>query len=159
MNASVKHADHYTRQFPSPLLAIVCRGVSFVVGGVVGVLLVFTFMDEAILLYVEWGGHNLLWYFGVFSAVLAVARAFVPGPGAKVHDPNAATRVVATYTHHLPRAWRRRGGRCHTPAVRDAFLALFPYKLETLLHEVVSIAVTPPVARFFRGATLCFSSS
>ena len=33
----------------------------------------FTFMDEAILLYIEWGGHNLLWYFGVFSAVLAAS--------------------------------------------------------------------------------------
>ena len=102
-------------------------------GGVVGVLLVFTFMDEAILLYIEWGGHNLLWYFGIFSAVLAVARAFVPGPGGKVHDPNAAMRVVATYTHHLPRAWRKRGGRCHTPARRNVIAERSPENIGTAL--------------------------
>uniref|UniRef100_A0A7S1U8L1 Autophagy-related protein 9 n=1 Tax=Phaeomonas parva TaxID=124430 RepID=A0A7S1U8L1_9STRA len=67
-------ATDYQGSFSRPLLATAGRLLSFISGALVAVLLVFTLMDESILLYTKLWGRNLLWYMGILSATFAVSR-------------------------------------------------------------------------------------
>jgi hypothetical protein len=62
-----------------------------------------------------------------------------------VFAPNAAMRKLVAYTHFLPDTWR---GHCHTYDVRDAFCALFQYKVILFLRELTCIFSTPFVLFF-----------
>jgi hypothetical protein len=92
VNASYEPANVYERQFPTPVLSVVGRCVSYVTGSIVSVLLLLTLLDERILLYVRVWDRNLLWYIAVLSAVLAVSRVFVPSPEDEVLNPDGAMK-------------------------------------------------------------------
>ena len=73
-------ADLYVKQFPSEKLSIMARFVSFIAGSVAFVLALLTIIDEDILLQLELTpGRSVLFYLGVFSAIFATARSFIPG--------------------------------------------------------------------------------
>ena len=73
-------ADLYVKQFPSEKVSIIARFISFISGSVAFVLAVLAIVDEEILLQLEiTPGRSVLFYIGVFSAVFATARSFVPG--------------------------------------------------------------------------------
>jgi len=80
LRASYPFALLYTRQTPKPVLAVLARCAAYISGSVVAVLLLFTLLDESILLYVRVWDRNLLWYVGVFSALFAMSRSLIPGP-------------------------------------------------------------------------------
>lgn len=56
MNSSVVHASDYLKQFPSPILTIVAKFISFVSGGFAAVLIIIAFLEESLL-----EGHIILW--------------------------------------------------------------------------------------------------
>lgn len=61
LHKAYPHATAYTRQCPRPVLAVVARCAAYVSGAIVAVLLLFTLLDESILLYVRLWDRNLLW--------------------------------------------------------------------------------------------------
>jgi len=143
--ASIKHADHYIRQFPMPVPTVIGGGVSFIAGAFIAVLMLFTLVDESILLHIQLYGRNLVWYFAIFSAVLAISRSMVPPLEDTVFNPEKAMRRVATYSHFLPDRWR---GRTHTYDVRDEFGNFFQFKVLLLLKEMLGILTTPFVLMY-----------
>jgi autophagy-related protein 9 len=141
--ASVRHADEYLRQFPAPLPTVVAGGVSFVAGAFVGVLMLFTLLDESILLHIKLGGRDLVWYIAIFSAVLAVSRSLVPPMEAQPQfAPQRAFKKVVAFTHYLPDRWR---GRTHAFDTRDEFSDYLPYKVVLLLRELACVITAPYV--------------
>jgi len=140
--ASIKHADEYLKQFPSPVPTVVAGGVSFISGAFVGILMLFTLIDESILLHIKLDGRNLVWYIAVLSGVLAITRSFASPVEQVAFTPNKVMRRVVAYTHYLPDRWR---AVTHTFDVRDEFNAYFPYKVVLLLRELGCILTTPYV--------------
>lgn len=105
------------------------------------VLLLFTFLDESVLLHVEILGRNLLFYITLFSVFLAVARSLVPNDhNKKLFEPRKMMRKVVTYTHFLPIEYR---GRCHTYETRDMFSSLFELNVFLFLKELGCILLMP----------------
>lgn len=49
INSSVTHASDYLKQFPSPILSIVAKFVSFVSGGFAAILIIIAFLEESLL--------------------------------------------------------------------------------------------------------------
>ena len=78
INKSYAPATAYILSFHNPSIAVLARFFSFVSGSCVAILLLVSLVGESALLYVHVGGHNLLWYLGVFSAAYAGARALIP---------------------------------------------------------------------------------
>ncbi len=141
LRASYPYALQYTRQSPKPVLAVLARCAAYISGSVVAVLLLFTLLDESILLYVRVWDRNLLWYVGVFSAIFAMSRSFIPGPEEEAYGSQEATmQKVAAHTHYFPSRWR---GRCSTQDVRAEFGSLFQYKTALFQLEILSVVVTP----------------
>ncbi|XP_020247558.1 autophagy-related protein 9 isoform X2 [Asparagus officinalis] len=138
MNNSVVHASDYLKQFPSPLISIIAKFISFVSGGFAAILIIIAFLDES-LLEGHIFGRNLFWYAAVFGTVTALSRAAVADE-LQVLDPQGAMSLVCQQTHYMPRKWR---GKENCDSVRQEFETLFQYTGMMLLEEMASILVTP----------------
>ncbi|KAL0554024.1 hypothetical protein IC582_007929 [Cucumis melo] len=138
INSSVLHASEYLKQFPSPIISIIAKFISFVFGGFAAILIIIAFLDES-LLEGHIFGRNLLWYAAVFGTITAISRAAVTDE-ILVLDPEGAMSMVVQHTHYMPKRWR---GKETSELVRLEFENLFQYTGMMLLEEMVSIFLTP----------------
>lgn len=138
INSSIIHASDYLKQFPSPIISIVAKFISFISGGFAAVLIIIAFLDES-LLEGHIFGRNLFWYAAVFGTITAVSRAAVTDE-LLVLDPEGAMSLVVQHTHHMPKRWRSKE---NTDVVRMEFETLFQYTAMMWLEEMASIFLTP----------------
>lgn len=138
INSSLMHASEYIKQFPSPIVSIVAKFISFVSGGFAAILIIIAFLEES-LLEGHIFGRNLFWYAAVFGAITAISRAAVIDE-LLVLDPEGAMSMVVQHTHYMPKRWR---GKVNTEMVRLEFETLFQYTVMMLLEEMASIFLTP----------------
>ncbi|KAG9153990.1 hypothetical protein Leryth_000500 [Lithospermum erythrorhizon] len=143
INSSLVHASNYLKQFPSPIISVVAKFISFVSGGLAAVLIIIAFLDESLLeghIY----GRNLFWYAAVFGTITAISRAAITDE-LLVLDPQGSMSLVVRHTHYMPKRWR---GKESTDAVRLEFETLFQYTGMMLLEEMASIFLTPYLLLF-----------
>ncbi|CAO2818779.1 unnamed protein product [Amaranthus hypochondriacus] len=138
INSSVIHASDYLKQFPSPMISIVAKFISFISGGFAAVLIIIAFLDES-LLEGHIFGRNLFWYAAVFGTITAISRAAVADE-VLVLDPEGTMSLVVQHTHYMPKRWR---GKENTEMVRMEFETLFQYTAMMWLEEMASIFMTP----------------
>ncbi|XP_027363717.1 autophagy-related protein 9 isoform X2 [Abrus precatorius] len=138
INSSVLHASDYLKQFPSPIISIIAKFISFVSGGFAAILIIIAFLEES-LLEGHIFGRNLLWYAAVFGTITAISRAAITNE-LLVLDPEGAMSMVVQHTHYMPKRWR---GKESTEMVRIEFETLFQYTGMMLLEEMASIFLTP----------------
>ncbi|KAK7393401.1 hypothetical protein VNO78_21955 [Psophocarpus tetragonolobus] len=138
INSSGLHASNYIKQFPSPIISIIAKFISFVSGGFAAILIIIAFLDES-LLEGHIFGRNLLWYAAVFGTITAIGRATITDE-LLVIDPEGAMSMVIEHTHYMPKKWR---GKESTEMVRIEFETLFQYSGMMLLEEMASIFLTP----------------
>ncbi|KAJ0764044.1 hypothetical protein HanPI659440_Chr08g0287771 [Helianthus annuus] len=138
INSSVAPASDYLKQFPSPILSIIAKFISFVSGGFTAVLIIIAFLEES-LLEGHVFGRNLLWYGAVFGAITAISRAAVSDE-LLVVDPCGTMSLLCQYTHFMPKRWQAKE---NTEFARMEFETLFQYTGKMLLEEMASIFLTP----------------
>ncbi|KAK2455338.1 autophagy-related protein [Trifolium repens] len=143
INSSVLHASDYLKQFPSPIISIIAKFISFVSGGFAAILIIIAFLEES-LLEGHIFGRNLLWYAAVFGTITAISRAAIVNE-LLVIDPEGAMSMVVQHTHYMPKRWR---GKESTETVRIEFETLFQYTGMMLLEEMASIFLTPYLLLF-----------
>ncbi|KAK4418382.1 Autophagy-related protein 9 [Sesamum alatum] len=143
MNSSIVHASDYLKQFPSPILTLVAKFISFVSGGFAAVLIIIAFLEES-LLEGHIFGRNLFWYAAVFGTITAISRAAMTDE-LLVLDPQGAMSLLVQHTHYMPKKWR---GKENTETVRLEFETLFQYTGMMLLEEMASIFLTPYLLLF-----------
>ncbi|XVF71981.1 hypothetical protein PTKIN_Ptkin12aG0084200 [Pterospermum kingtungense] len=143
INSSVMHASEYLKQFPSPIISIIAKFISFVSGGFAAILIIIAFLEES-LLEGHIFGRNLFWYAAVFGTITAISRAAVTDE-LLVLDPEGAMSMVVQHTHYMPKRWR---GKENTETVRIEFETLFQYTGMMLLEEMASIFLTPLLLLF-----------
>ncbi|GLU07724.1 hypothetical protein SLE2022_246720 [Rubroshorea leprosula] len=138
INSSVMHASDYLKQFPSPIISIIAKFISFVSGGFAAILIIIAFLEES-LLEGHIFGRNLFWYAAVFGTITAISRAAITDE-LLVLDPEGAMSMVVHHTHYMPKRWR---GKEITETVRIEFETIFQYTGMMLLEEMASIFLTP----------------
>uniref|UniRef100_A0A453M2H4 Autophagy-related protein 9 n=1 Tax=Aegilops tauschii subsp. strangulata TaxID=200361 RepID=A0A453M2H4_AEGTS len=156
MNNSAVHSLNYLKQFPTPLISIIAKFVSFVSGGLAGALIIMGFLGESIL-EGHIFGRNLFWDTIVFGTIAAISRKVVADELQAI-DPEGAMCLVVQQTHYMP---KRRRGKESNELVRKEFETLFQYTIVMLLEEMVSIFITPYLLIFEvpkRVMTFCTSS-
>eukprot|EP00936_MAST-01D_sp_MAST-1D-sp1_P002394 g2394.t1 len=140
LGRSYKYAIKYLEIFQSPLLAIIARGVMYISGAVVGLLLVFALLDDATLLYVHLWDRQLLFFITLGGGVFAGARVCVPSVDDEIYIPENTMIKIASHTHYFPKTWR---GKCHTLDVRDQFDSMFQFRAALFFGELLSVIWTP----------------
>ncbi|KAK2442072.1 autophagy-related protein [Trifolium repens] len=143
INNSVLHASDYLKQFPSPIISIIAKFISFVSGGFAAILIIIAFLEES-LLEGHIFGRNLFWYAAVFGTITAISRAAIANE-LLVLDPEGAISMVVQHTHYMPKRWR---GKEITELVRIEFETLFQYTGMMLLEDMTSIFLTPYLLLF-----------
>ncbi|CAI5952092.1 unnamed protein product, partial [Closterium sp. NIES-64] len=129
LDEACPRADEYLAQFPSPLLALAAKLLSFVAGSLAALLLALALADEK-LLEAQLFGRGLVWYAAILGAVLAAARPVAQADRAAGSvDPKGALLRAARHTHFLPTRWR---SKAHTQRVRDEFQTLYPAEAAAL---------------------------
>ena len=146
INKSYEPCNEYIQSFSNPYAAIIASFITYLGGAFIASLLLVSFFSEGVLLYVSVLDHNLLWYLGVFSAIYAGARSFIPDKTKKTEVPTELLGFVSSCTHYFPPHWTN---RCHTTFVKDEMSELFPFKVHLFAMELMSVLLTPIV--------LCFS--
>ncbi|CAI5999482.1 unnamed protein product [Closterium sp. NIES-65] len=143
LDEACPRADEYLAQFPSPLLALAAKLLSFVAGSLAALLLALALADEK-LLEAQLFGRGLVWYAAILGAVLAAARPVAQADRAAGSvDPKGALLRAARHTHFLPTRWR---SKAHTQRVRDEFQTLYQVKV-CCVGRVLSEAAALPRGR------------
>ena len=143
LNKARPSASSYLDQFTSPQAVLICRFALFVCGSIVVGILVASFfypdiLDSDIVL-----GRSGLWWLAVCGSALALFRAFLPEDHF-VFQPEHYFEEVSSHTHYLPDHW----ADCRSPVVVSQFNTLFPYQIQILLLECVSVLVVPLIFIF-----------
>ncbi|KAJ1910292.1 autophagy protein atg9, partial [Tieghemiomyces parasiticus] len=145
LSRSHAKANLYLTQFPQEVTRLLARFVAFVAGSFTAVLLVMTVVDHELSLEFEiTPNKTVLFYIGLFGAVVAASRSAVPDEHL-IYDPETALTAVLEDLHYLPSEWRN---HLHTPEVRDEFQDFFDYKLKLYFRELFSVFTTPFVLWF-----------
>lgn len=88
--------------------------VAFIAGSFAAVLVLASVIDPDLVLHFEITPHRtVLFYLGIFGAVLAVARGMIPEDN-RVFDPELLMTEVIQYTHYMPDEWK---GELHSKKV------------------------------------------
>ncbi|KAJ6525751.1 autophagy protein Apg9-domain-containing protein [Mycena capillaripes] len=145
LDESHPFANMYIGQFPNENLALIMRFVAFVSGSFAAVLFIATVLDPDIFVHFEITPHRtVLFYLGVFTSVLAVARGMIPEEN-RVFDPELLMTEVITFTHYMPDEWK---GQLHSKRIHTEFGQLFAMKILIFVEELISVVLTPFVLWF-----------
>jgi hypothetical protein len=135
-------AQKFNRLLPNFLLSIIAKLFSFISGSVVGVLLAVTLLGKAsILTNLTVFGNSLLWYMIIFSSILAISRSLADAE-IPSENPENVMADLACHTHYFPKRWRN---KCHEDFVSKEFSDLYQSRLKILIHDILSVVVTPIV--------------
>ncbi|KAJ2023439.1 autophagy protein atg9, partial [Coemansia sp. S610] len=136
----------YLSQFRNDALIAVARFVSFVAGSFTALLIVFTVVDNELSLEFEISGHRtVLFYIGLFSAILAAARGMIPAEEQEYLHPAWIIRDALEDLQYMEPEWR---GKLDTTMVRRGFESLFTYKLLIFFHELLGVVTAPFIMLF-----------
>ncbi|KAG6862073.1 hypothetical protein C0995_007203 [Termitomyces sp. Mi166 len=145
LDESYPVANIYIGQFPNEKVTLIMRFVAFIAGSFAAVLLLATVIAPDIFFEFEITPHRTaVFYLGVFTAGLAVARGMVPEDN-KVFDPELLMMEVITYTHYMPDEWK---DQLHSKKVHQDFGELFAMKILIFAQELSSVVLTPFVLWF-----------
>ncbi|KII89178.1 hypothetical protein PLICRDRAFT_53644 [Plicaturopsis crispa FD-325 SS-3] len=145
LDESYPTASMYIGQFPNEKMALIMRFIAFVAGSFAAVLLLASVIDPDLFLYFEVTPHRtVLFYLGVFTSILAVARGMIPDEN-NVFDPEMLMEEVIQYTHYMPDEWKE---QLHSQKVHQEFGRLFAMKVMIFAQELISVVLTPLVLWF-----------
>ncbi|KAJ3491877.1 hypothetical protein NLJ89_g11297 [Agrocybe chaxingu] len=143
LDESYPVSNMYIGQFPNEKMTLVMRFVAFIAGSFAAVLVLATVIDPELFLNFEITEHRtILFYLGVFSAILTVARGIIPEDN-RVFDPELLMTEVINYTHYMPEEWK---GQLHSKKASSITSSL--YTSNTMLSEIVSVLLTPFILWF-----------
>ncbi len=143
--ASHKPAEKYLQATmqSAPYVALL-KFVSFVAGSVVLVLLAITVVNEDLLMHFELTpGKSVIWYLGLFGAVLAVARALTPAAAKFRADKRELLDRLRLHLHFNPGAWE--AGKENSREARDLLASLFVPRYVLFLRECLGLLTNPVV--------------
>jgi autophagy-related protein 9 len=140
MRKSVRYADKYISQFPTPITDEICKFISLVSGGAIGILLFISLVDDGFLLNVHVFNRSLLFYIGVLGAISSMSRSVLESRDNKVHRPDAVMELLYKHTQYMPPNWIN---KCDTYEVRDEFLGIYIHQFVLFVYDVISVFTTP----------------
>ncbi|KAG8834442.1 autophagy protein atg9 [Serendipita sp. 399] len=140
LDTSYPTANMYLDQYPQTTTSHVARFVSFIAGSFAGVLILASLLDPELVLRFEiTQGRTVLFWIGIFGAILAVSRGMIRD-GHLVFDPEILMKEVIRHTHYMLEWWK---GELHSEKVHQEFSKLFTMKVMIFVQEILSVVLNP----------------
>jgi len=131
LNKSIEPSNFYVGQFQSVSVSIVAKLIMFTAGGVLAVLLIWGVISEDLLVHGELFDRTLLFYVGVLSVVVGIARSLVPEDNF-VFQPQLYLDQVALQTHFHPKVWKN----ARSTKAQSLFDELYEFNIIAFLKEL-----------------------
>lgn len=139
--ASREKADRFIESFPAPKYTAIVKLVSFMAGSIVLVLILVTVYNEDLLMHFELTeGKSIIWYLGLFGAILTISRALIPNPRARYVDKGVLLEEISAHLHHSPETWK---SHPESFTVKDELAALLPSRYVLFARELLGLFVNP----------------
>ncbi|KAJ2568132.1 autophagy protein atg9 [Coemansia sp. RSA 1813] len=146
IGAAQPKATLYLSQFRNEALISLARFVAFVSGSFMALLLALTVVDNELSLEFEITSHRtVLFYIGLFGAILAGARGMVPSDDQEYLHPAWIIRDVLEDLQYMEPEWR---GKLDSTRVRRDFERLFTLKLAIFAQELLGVVTAPFIMLF-----------
>lgn len=159
LNKSYPKIGLYLSQFSSESVNSISKFLSFSTGSVLLFFLIVSLLNQDI--YVT-ENKQVLFFVGLFGAILVVVQSFQSNPLVSTGDPNEKFKELTEELHYVPEAWQKLGTKGKYLEIRK----LFRLKWLVFIHEIVSVAYSPivfiiwlprkvdKIVRFFRNTSL-----
>lgn len=132
-------ARAYVDSFFDEHVVPLARMTAIVAGSMLVVMVIFSTIEDRLLVANILGPFSGIWIIGVLSLVVGVAVACMPSHE-HIFDPKGDMAKIRDHTHYMPDSWR---GREHTKTVRRQFECLFEYRIVFYLKELLSALILP----------------
>lgn len=137
---SYEYAGKYEQKFNAHLTNSLMEKTIFTLGACLTLLVILTFYNEALVLYIKLFDRTLIWYITILVTTITVARMAMVDPSSVDESAEKVMEKIAKHTHYFPQHWKK---KCHTSDVLDEYKILFKYKLSSIFIEIASIFVIP----------------
>lgn len=139
LNKSFEHAVLYVGQFPNETYIAFARFFAFICSALLTMLLFLAFLNQDVLTHLLIYDQTPLFYIGLLGSLIAITRNMIPDEHVSFTPETHANKVIE-YIQYSPTHWTN---KLHTKQIYREFCILFPLKLEVLLHEIISLILTP----------------
>ena len=137
-----KYIDSVTDSAPYTALL---KFTSFVAGSIVLVLLAVTVVNEDLLMHFELTpGKSVIWYLGLFGAILTISRAMTP-TAVKVAHPDKQKLIteIKEHLHTNPEQWQT--GKENSREALELLSSLFVPRYVLFIRELIGLITNPLV--------------
>ncbi|PVU97705.1 hypothetical protein BB561_000361 [Smittium simulii] len=150
-SATIK-ANMYLNHFTNETVLIVARFIEFICGSFVGILIIFTVIDNELSLEFEiFQGKTVLFFIGLLGTIIASCRGMLKQKPCVIPNGNEdfnksmmhpawLLRNTLEDLQYMPEEWQ---GQLHTTKVKSEFLKLFKLRIIIFINELLGIFFTP----------------
>ena len=137
IDMSNKPAEDYMIAYPSPLIQMSSHLISFIIGSLLLVIGVFSFInDDSLINITIFFGYSLVYIAGLLGIILTITT------GLKRKVYNEAQKhldKVSDYIHYRPETWKH----AKSEVVYQEMSSLFQYRIVIFLKSILGIILGP----------------
>ena len=145
LHESNKYTREYLNQFRSKKADTIARCFIFIISALLIVLIIFSFINEYILLklYIS-EDKTTLWYIGVLGSLLTLCRTFVVKK--RQFEPHLHMKKLDTYLRHIPRHWIAQANKSH---IKQEIVQHYEYQIISIMKECAGVIFIPYILYHF----------
>lgn len=133
------YATKYVDQFENPLVTTISNFGTFILGSLLGSLLVISIINDNFINYELFYGRSVLFTIGILSAAIAFFRSLMKKEDF-IFEANELFRNIAEHAHYFSDHWIR---NAHKKKFMKKFSTYFRLKVVIYLEEILSVFITP----------------
>lgn len=137
---SYEFASKYEQKFSAHLMNSLMEKTIFTLGACLTLLVILTFYNEALVLYIKLFDRTLIWYITILVTSITIARLTMVDPSTVDETAEEVMIKIAQHTHYFPNHWK---GNCHKSETLEEYKMLFKHKITSIFIEIASIFVIP----------------
>lgn len=137
---SYKFASLYEKKFYNTMINIIFDKIIFIFGSYLTLLVILTFYDERMVMYIRLFDRNLLWFIAIFTSIISLARMMTTNPYDVDETEEEIMTKISEHTRYFPDEWKT---KCHKLEVFNKFNSLYTYKITSVFFEIIAVFTIP----------------
>lgn len=139
LSQSQKHTESYFKIFQNPVYTTISKGIVFILSCIIFMICIFGLLDDSVLIRVTLFNRGLVWYFALFSTLVAFLRPSAVYKTDNYINSTIQMKKISSFTHVCPDFWKN----LDSWSVKQSFENISPNRLTLIFQEIVCILQTP----------------
>lgn len=139
VSRSQKHTESYFGVFQNPVYTLISKCVVFILSCIIFMICIFGLLDDSVLIRVTLFNRGLVWYFALFSTLVAFLRPSTISKSDNYINSNIQMKKISSFTHVNPTFWKN----LDSWSIKQSFENMVPNRIILILQEIICILQTP----------------